>query len=81
MFVPAGWFHHFKSATDSISLTWNFVHQARLKEFVSYLQAGPPEIERKQLVYAYFQSPNLKCAGRDKFITTLTQSAPWIQQS
>jgi Cupin-like domain len=53
VFVPAGWFHHFNSVSDSISLTWNFVHVCRLREFVSYLVSGPGESELKQLSYAY----------------------------
>lgn len=51
--VPAGWFHHFNSVTDSISLTWNFVHSYRLREFISYLVSRPGETELKQLAYAY----------------------------
>lgn len=54
--VPAGWFHHFNSITDSISLTWNFVHNSRLKPFVSYLAKGAPDSEMKQLQYAYSRS-------------------------
>jgi Cupin-like domain len=57
--VPAGWFHHFNSVADSISLTWNFVHTCRLKEFVSYLLRCPDEREMKQLTYAYFESPGV----------------------
>ena len=53
--VPAGWFHHFNSVTDSISLTWNFVHGYRLREFISYLVSGPSQAELKQLAYAYFR--------------------------
>ena len=55
--VPAGWYHHFNSVSDSISLTWNFVHASRRDEFLSYLSAGPADGERKQLKYAYFESP------------------------
>jgi hypothetical protein len=55
--VPAGWYHHFKSLTDSVSLTWNFVHVCRLPEFLAYLGAGPADAELKQLAYAYFESP------------------------
>jgi hypothetical protein len=51
--VPAGWFHHFSTVSDSISLTWNFVHYCRLKEFVSYLLRHPPDGELTQLSYAY----------------------------
>jgi hypothetical protein len=57
LFVPAGWYHHFDSATDSISLTWNFVHLSRLQPFLGYLSSGPQEAEIKQLSYAYFDSP------------------------
>lgn len=52
-FVPAGWFHHFDSVTDSISLTWNFVHYSRMRQFFSYLSRGPAGTELKQLSYAY----------------------------
>ena len=51
--VPAGWFHHFNSVTDSISLTWNFVHSYRLRKFISYLVSRPGDTELKQLTYAY----------------------------
>lgn len=54
--VPAGWFHHFNSVTDSISLTWNFVHLCRLRDFISYLVSSPSETELKQLAYAYQRS-------------------------
>jgi hypothetical protein len=53
--VPAGWFHHFTTESDSISLTWNFVHSYRTREFVSYLLRAPVESELKQLTY-YFES-------------------------
>jgi hypothetical protein len=62
--VPAGWFHHFNSVTDSISLTWNFVHFCRVREFVSYLLHGPNDTERKQLAYAYFRSPGSQSPAR-----------------
>jgi hypothetical protein len=55
--VPAGWYHHFNSVSDSISLTWNFVHNSRRDEFLSYLAGKPGDVERKQLRYAYFESP------------------------
>jgi len=54
--VPAGWFHHFNSVSDCISLTWNFVHNSRLREFVSYLLNAPGENELKQLSYAYSEA-------------------------
>lgn len=71
LFVPAGWYHHFKSATDSISLTWNFVHLSRLGQFLSYLARGPEESELKQLAYAYFDSPKHRPVESSSFIASL----------
>ncbi len=72
--VPAGWYHHFNSVSDSISLTWNFVHASRRKEFISYLAAGPADGEKKQLKYAYFEAPGhgeIEDAGLAGFIAKI----------
>ncbi|HEY0797059.1 MAG TPA: cupin-like domain-containing protein, partial [Acidisarcina sp.] len=72
LFVPAGWHHHFKSATDSISLTWNFVHLARLAPYLAYLAGGPAEGELKQLAYAYFDSPGHRPMDGSSFVGSLS---------
>ncbi len=68
LLVPAGWYHHFKSTTDSISLTWNFVHLSRLGEFLDYLGRGLEESEVKQLAYAYLESPGHRPINSDGFV-------------
>jgi Cupin-like domain len=73
LFVPAGWFHHFRCASDSISLTWNFVHMCRLREFLSYVTAGLPETEFKQLSYAYFGSPGRRSLDNLDLLSALTK--------
>ena len=70
--VPAGWFHHFRSLTDSVSLTWNFVHLSRLEGFLTYLAQGPAESELKQLAYAYFESPGHRPLAQEAFLKILT---------
>jgi len=72
LLVPAGWHHHFKSTADSISLTWNFVHLCRLREFLSYLAAEPVENELKQLAYAYFESPGRRPLENSDLLAALT---------
>jgi ribosomal protein L16 Arg81 hydroxylase len=81
VFVPAGWLHHFKGVSDSISLTWNFVHLSRLKEFLSYLTRGPNDNELKQLAYAYFESPGRRELNGDSFLTTLAEWRERFQSS
>lgn len=38
---PAGWFHDVTCATDSISITWNFVHASGLEKLVAHLRKNP----------------------------------------
>jgi hypothetical protein len=45
IYVPAGWFHHVVTVSDSISLTWNFVHASACRPFLEYLASGPPADE------------------------------------
>jgi len=71
LLVPAGWHHHFNSATDSISLTWNFVHLSRLEPYLAYLGRGPQDSEIKQLAYAYFESPGRRPLGQADFVASL----------
>ena len=49
IFIPAGWAHAFYSTTPSISVTWNFVHQASSERWAAYLAAGVPVSERRSL--------------------------------
>lgn len=40
VFIPAGWFHSAVALTDSVSITWNFVHRLHEARFTRYLDAG-----------------------------------------
>lgn len=40
VFFPHGWLHHVYTSSDSISLTWNFVHMSTWKAFFEYLVAS-----------------------------------------
>jgi ribosomal protein L16 Arg81 hydroxylase len=40
LYIPAGWPHAATTRTDSVSLTWNFVHGTHRVAFQRYLRAG-----------------------------------------
>ncbi|WP_394749619.1 cupin-like domain-containing protein [Spongiimicrobium salis] len=40
---PAGWFHDVTSISDSISITWNFVHASELTNFQSFITKHPED--------------------------------------
>jgi hypothetical protein len=74
LLVPAGWYHHFNTATDSISLTWNFVHESRRTQFLAYLERGPRDTELAQLAYAYFHSPGHRLLDNADSIASLLKT-------
>jgi hypothetical protein len=41
LFIPDGWLHDVTSISDSVSVTWNFVHRTRLKPFLRALSDDP----------------------------------------
>lgn len=41
VYVPRGWFHHVRSDTTSVSLSWNFVHAATAEPFFEWLASEP----------------------------------------
>ena len=42
VFFPHNWFHQVKTMSDSISLTWNFVHITTWKDFFQFLTSNAP---------------------------------------
>lgn len=56
LYIPHGWLHDVLVVEDSISITWNFVHQAGSAKFRQYLLDGPesdPEFEVLKYFYAH----------------------------
>jgi hypothetical protein len=49
--VPAGWYHHFSTLRNSISLTWNFVHTRTWRRFFKYLIEDKPVQDLEVLRY------------------------------
>jgi hypothetical protein len=40
IYIPAGWYHTAIAVTDSVSITWNFVHRVHAKRFREFLVGG-----------------------------------------
>jgi hypothetical protein len=45
LFIPSGWFHDVVSVSNSISVTWNFIHEVHTDRFLSYVKANPNDGE------------------------------------
>lgn len=60
LFIPAGWYHHVDSLSNSISLTWNFVHAVHTERFRHYLRSAKTRAEMDVLS---FFLPDLSTPG------------------
>jgi cupin-like protein len=45
LYIAGGWFHDVRSLSDSISVTWNFVHSGRLRAFHDFVESNPHDKE------------------------------------
>jgi Cupin-like domain len=52
IFIPAGWYHTAVAQSDSVSITWNFVHRVHEGRFGAYLRSGG----RADPVVSYFRT-------------------------
>jgi hypothetical protein len=43
VFIPSGWYHSAVALTDSVSITWNFVHRTHEARFARYLNSSASE--------------------------------------
>lgn len=61
IYIPHGWLHDVLSVEDSISVTWNFVHESGALEFIDYLMGTVSGSDSEFEVLRYF----FKQAGHD----------------
>lgn len=58
IYVPHGWYHQVECDTDSISLTWNFVHRTTGESLLQWLEAGAlSAFDQSVLRFFYGVSP------------------------
>lgn len=53
IYIPHGWYHQVECDSDSVSLTWNFVHRSTVASFITWLE-GKPLSEFDQSVLRFF---------------------------
>jgi len=54
---PGGWFHDVTCITDSISITWNFVHQQEINKLADFIKHHPDDSQLD--IVRFFLSPAL----------------------
>jgi len=70
IFLSAGWFHDVTSLSDSISITWNFVHREEKEKFYKFLRSHPDDSELDTI--RFFLKDHLSdYADVDQITTTL----------
>jgi hypothetical protein len=60
LYVPRGWPHQMDTTSDSISLTWNFVHANSWLPFFDYLRENPSASDLETIRYFLHEVPGRK---------------------
>lgn len=71
LFIPSGWFHDVISLTDSISITWNFVHAANRDRFLQEVADPDNDFDRDMLEF-FFKRDG---ASEEVSVTEITRLA------
>src|SRR6185436_17872248 len=78
VFIPRNWFHHVVSLSDSISLTWNFVHSTGLEHFVAYLRSeiSDHDLAVLRFFFAKWLRPPISLRDIENFVQREMATAP-----
>ncbi|MCX6319468.1 MAG: cupin-like domain-containing protein [Bacteroidetes bacterium] len=72
---PGGWFHDVRCISDSISITWNFVHKVGLPGFYSFIEKYPNDSQME--IVRYFLKNKISAdADVQEIISFLKSSFP-----
>lgn len=55
IYIPHGWLHDVLCLSDSVSVTWNFIHKRGAKEFVEYLKSNPSEDSEFEVLQYFYE--------------------------
>ncbi len=72
VYIPHGWLHEVLCLTDSISVTWNFVHRQGASEFVEYLKADPTDDSEFEVLQYFFQRAGLGELSAPEILSRVT---------
>jgi hypothetical protein len=65
IYIPHGWYHQVECDSDSVSLTWNFVHRTTAASLISWLKEAPhSEFDQSVLRFFYALPPGDDVAAR-----------------
>ena len=68
IYIPHGWIHDVICLTDSVSVTWNFIHKQGAKEFIDYLKADPSEDSEFEVLQYFFERGGLGELTHDEML-------------
>lgn len=78
IYIPHGWLHDVIATTDSISVTWNFVHHRGSREFQQYLSSQPETDSEFEILQYFFASAgygNLSAAEITEVINVISSES------
>ena len=75
LFIPGGWLHHVTTLTDSISVTWNFLHESGRASLCRFLAENPDDPELDVIKF-FLRKQVREDASAAEIIAALETGAP-----
>jgi hypothetical protein len=79
LFIPDGWWHHVTTLTDSISVTWNFVHVTAAPRLLEYVRSNTDDPELRVISHLLSAAAPGGEVSRD--VLTIVQEAVAVQET
>ncbi len=75
IYIPHGWLHDVLVTDDSLSVTWNFIHQRGAAKYVEYLRAGPSDDPEFEILQFFHDRGGVPGVTADVLLARMTTSA------
>ncbi len=72
IYIPHGWLHDVICMSDSISLTWNFIHKRGAAEFIEYLKGDPSKDSEFEVLQYFHKRGGLGKLSAEEMLTRLS---------
>jgi hypothetical protein len=71
IFIPHGWLHDVICLSDSISVTWNFIHKRGADAFIDYLKADPSKDSEFEVLQYFHKRGGLGKLTAEEMLTRI----------
>jgi hypothetical protein len=81
IYIPHGWLHDVIVVEDSLSTTWNFIHESGAMEFIDYLVESPEDDSEFEVLKYFYQEAGHTFANSNQILKQFNQVFVEIEET